>query len=165
MKSNGGNILNYLVKANQLGLSSTDATICNFSSFQCKQRDLQPRTLCGVVKPICPVLKFSCRLCNFYLSSKSCRKTCQTFEKYCGSSECSSSSISIPTEPSTEITGNSKSKIETLFFKYSTNYNSFKSIKEQLQPYPFLFRPWSSKHSTFSTKSFHILFLDRILLT
>ena len=93
MKSNGGNILNYLVKANQLGLSSTDATICNFSSFQCKQRDLQPRTLCGVVKPICPVLKFSCRLCNFYLSSKSCRKTCQTFEKYCGSSGCNSSSI------------------------------------------------------------------------
>ena len=124
MKGNGGNILNYLVKANQLGLSSTDATICNFSTFQCKQRDLQPRTLCGIVKPICPVLKFSCQFCKFYLSSKSCRKTCQIFGKYCGSSECSSSSISIPTVPSTEITDNSKSKFETLFFKYSTNYNS-----------------------------------------
>ena len=118
MKTNSGNILNYLVQANQLGLSSTDVTICNLSTFQCKQSDLQPRTQCGLVKPLCPVLKFSCRLCKFYLSKKSCKKTCQTSEKYCGISGCSSSSISIstPTEPAIEITDDSKNKLETHFF-------------------------------------------------
>ena len=90
--------INFLAEAHQLGLKSIDPTICNLSTFPCQQRDLQPRTLCGLMKPICPVLKFSCRLCKVYLSSKSCRKTCKTYKKYC-SSECSSVSSS-PSEPS-----------------------------------------------------------------
>ena len=101
MKTNSGNFLNYLVEANQLGLSSRNPTICSLSNFPCQKSDLQHRTLCGIVKPICPVLKFSCRLCKFYLSTKSCRKTCQTSEKFCGSSGCSNSStiISMPSVP------------------------------------------------------------------
>ena len=88
--------LNSLVEANLLGLSSSDRTICNLSTFPCRQSDLKSRTQCGLVKPLCPVLEFSCRLCQFYLSTKSCRKTCQTSRKYCSSSGCSN-------EPAPEI--------------------------------------------------------------
>ena len=105
--------LHYLVDANQLGLLSNDPIICNFLSFPCHQRDLQSRTVCGLVKPLCPVLKFTCQLCRYYLSTKSCRKTCQTAGKYCGSSGCNSSSIEIatPSEPiTTEITNNDGKK-------------------------------------------------------
>ena len=103
-KINGGNTLhpdtlNYLAEANQLGLSSSDLTVCSLSTFPCQKTNLQPRTLCGLVKPMCPVLIFSCRLCKFYLSTKSCRKTCRTSEKFCGSSGCSNSST--PSEPVT----------------------------------------------------------------
>ena len=94
--------LYFLAEAHQLGLKSIDPTICNLSTFPCQQRDLQPRTLCGLMKPICPVLKFSCRLCKFYLSSKSCRKTCKTYKKYC-SSECSSSSSSSSDQSVTDL--------------------------------------------------------------
>ena len=96
MKTNsGGNKLhldklNSLVEANQLGLSSRNHTICNLSTFPCQQSDLQSRTLCGLIKPMCPVLKISCQLCQFYLSAKSCTKTCQTSRKYCSSSVCNS---------------------------------------------------------------------------
>ena len=93
--NSGGNKLhldtiNSLVEANQLGLSSKDPTICNLSTFPCQQSGLQPRTLCGLIKPMCPILKLSCRVCQFYLSTKSCRKTCQTSGKYCSSSGCNS---------------------------------------------------------------------------
>ena len=97
--------LHQIVAANQLGISgSNDPTICNLSTFPCQQSDLQSRNLCGLVKPLCPVLKFSCSLCQFYLSTKTCKKTCQKYEKYCGSSGCSDSST-MPSEPATEITG------------------------------------------------------------
>ena len=107
VKTNGGNTLhpdtlNYLAHANQLGLSSSsNLTVC---SFPCQRSNLQPRTLCSLIKPICPVLKFTCRLCKFYFSTKSCRKTCQTSEKFCGSSGCDNSSTVIvtPSEPVTD---------------------------------------------------------------
>ena len=95
LKTNGGgnklhlNALNFLIEANQLGLLSNDPTICNLSTFPCQRSNLQPQTLCGIIKPMCPVLKLSCRVCKFYLSTKSCRKTCQTSKKYCSSSGCS----------------------------------------------------------------------------
>ena len=86
--------------ASQLSISSNNPTICNPSTFQCQQRDLQSRTQCGIVKPLCPVLKFSCSLCNFYLSTKTCKRICQKYKKYCGSSSGCSSSPPIITGPS-----------------------------------------------------------------
>ena len=77
---------------------------------------------------------FSCSLCKFYLSSKSCKKTCQTSEKYCGISGCSSSSISIstPTEPAIEITDDSKNKLETHFEVLGSAHDSlFQIMKTQ----------------------------------
>ena len=72
-------------------------------------QELQPRTHCELVKPLCPVLKFKCRLCRFYWSTKSCRKTCETSEKYCGSSGCSvSSTIPSSSEPPSDISDNGK---------------------------------------------------------
>ena len=93
----------FIVEAHQLGLKYGDPTICNLSTFPCQQSDFQQRTLCGLVKPLCPVLKFTCRLCKFYLPKHSCRKTCQTYEKYCSSSGCSSSSSTPSEPPLTEI--------------------------------------------------------------
>ena len=86
-----------ILAAYQLGHSSDDPTICNYSTFQCQQSHIQSRTICGLVKPLCPILRFSCSLCRFYLSTKSCKKTCQKYDKYCGSSECNSSTM--PSEP------------------------------------------------------------------
>ena len=109
IRTNGGNTLHtlkYLVEANQLGLKSSNPKICSLSNVSCLKSDLQQRTLCGIIKPICPVLKFSCRLCKFYLSTK-CRKTCQTYENFCGNSGCSNSStisLSRPNEPAVETT-------------------------------------------------------------
>ena len=94
-------ILNHLTAAYQLGLSSSDPTICNHSTFPCQESNLQSRTQCGLIKPLCPVLKFACSLCRFYLSTKTCRKTCQISGKYCGSSGCGSSSTEI--SPPSEI--------------------------------------------------------------
>ena len=64
-----------------------------------KQNDMQSRTQCGLIKPLCPVLKFSCSLCQFYLSTKTCRKTCQISGKYCEGNDCSSSSSAISISP------------------------------------------------------------------
>ena len=64
------------------------------------QSDLQSSTICGLITPVCPVLKFACSRCQYFLSTKTCKKTCQTSGKYCGSDGCSSSSteVSVPTE-------------------------------------------------------------------
>ena len=93
VKTNEGNstlhpdTLNYLAHANQLGLSATSSnlTVC---SFPCQKSSLQPRTLCGLIKPMCPVLKFTCRLCKFYLPITSCTKACKTSKKFCAKSGC-----------------------------------------------------------------------------
>ena len=66
-------------------------------------KEFQPKTHCGLVKPFCHALKFKCRLCHFYLPTKYCKKTCQKYDQYCGSNECS---ISTPSEPSADISDN-----------------------------------------------------------
>ena len=80
------NTLNSIVEANQFGMASRDSRICNH--YNCQHSDLQPRSLCSFIKPMCPILRFSCRLCKFYLPGKTCTKTCQTSRKYCGSAGC-----------------------------------------------------------------------------
>ena len=93
VKTNEGNstlhpdTLNYLAHANQLGLSATSSNL-SVCSFPCQKSYLQPRTLCGLIKPMCPVLKFTCRLCKFYLPITSCTKACKTSKKFCAKSGC-----------------------------------------------------------------------------
>ena len=79
--------------------------------------NLQPKTICGIIKPICPALTVSCRLCKqstYFSSTKSCQKTCQTSKQYCSTTSPCGSSSSTPTEPPlTEISedGNEGNKI------------------------------------------------------
>ena len=57
----------------------------------------------GIINPICPILKYSCKFCQLYLPIKYCRKTCQTYKKYC-------ESPAIPTEPPIEISDDGKNQ-------------------------------------------------------
>ena len=71
--------------------------------------NLQSRTVCGIMKPLCPAIKFACNLCRYYLATEVCKKTCQASGNYCLKSKCEISSD--PCEPVIDITDNGKKNL------------------------------------------------------